>query len=60
MVHLCDPKTLILHLLIEWQKDLVRKLGEDILEVEIKGIIAISNEDDVCLGLEIEVPGTKN
>ena len=46
-------------LLKEWQKELVRKLGEVILEVEIIGIIAISNENDICLGLEVEVPGNK-
>ena len=43
----------------EWQKEIVRKLGEEILEVEIKGIIAIPSELDICLGLEIEVPGNK-
>ena len=35
-------------------------MGEEVIEVEIKGIIAISNEMDICLELEMEVPGNKN
>ena len=34
-------------------------MGEEVLEAEINGIIAISNEMDVCLGFETEVPGIK-
>ena len=46
-------------MLRECQKDLVRKSGEEVIEVNIKGIVVISNEMDLCLGLEIEVPGNK-
>ena len=47
------------NMLRECQKDLVRKSGEEVIEVNIKGIVVISNEMDLCLGLEIEVPGNK-
>ena len=44
-------------MLAEDDKDMVRGLTQIIVEVQIKGIIALSNENDVWIGLEIEVPG---
>ena len=46
-------------MLKEWQKARVRKLAEEVIEAEINGIIAISNEMDICLGFETEVPGNR-
>ena len=34
-------------------------MGEEVIEAEINGIIAISNKMDVCLGFETEVPGNR-
>ena len=34
-------------------------MGEEVIETEINGITAISNEMDVCLGFETEVPGNR-
>ena len=45
-------------MLDEDQKAMVRALTQIIVEVNIKIIIALSNENDVCLGLEIEVLGS--
>ena len=44
-------------LLTKEEKRLVREMEETRVEVLIKGIIALSNSEDVCLGLDVEVPG---